>query len=336
MSKECPIRIFYEELPKKNVLGKSINLFSYNNYDEIKKNIFKQSEKPAYEKVKLKEKDLFILKFEDFQLAELNSIWDEETFKYLYSHIKSNPPEKLKFIIKKVKKYPDFVPSEYETILKESLLSGWESTKKDIEEDLNENYLNDGKRLYLQIKKENDVNIKDETLNELNINIICNNCLTCNFGGPRYICAECNNFNLCGYCQENARLAHNKEHTFIRINEPIFDDITKYNCIFSPNKMLLNKNYEPFELNIDIMNNGDESLQECFLSPIRFGKKYFGCLKTTITDECENGAKIKLNVFMKFDECDEIRDSYEGYFRLMTKEGLPFGDILYIRVMIEQ
>ena len=77
-------------------------------------------------------------------------------------------------------------------------------------------------------------------------------------------------------------------------------------------------------------------MQECFLSPIRFGKNYFGCLKTTITDECKNGEKIKLNVFMKFDDSDDIKDSYEGYFRLMTKEGLPFGDILYVQVMIEK
>ena len=336
MSKECPIRIYYEELPKKNVLGKSIDLFSYTSFNEIKKSIFKHSEKPSFDKVRLKEKDLFILKMEDFELAELNSIWDEETFKYLYSHIKQNPPEKLKFIIIKVKKYPNFTPSEYETLLKNALESGWESTKKEIEEDLNENYLNDGKRLFLQEKKENDENIKDETLNELNINIICNNCLVCNFSGARYVCAECNNFNLCEYCQESTRSAHNKEHTFIRFNEPVFDDIEKYNCIFAPNRMLLNKPFEPFEIDIDIMNNGDEPLQECFLSPIRFGKNYFGCLKTTITDECKNGEKIKLNVFMKFDDSDDIKDSYEGYFRLMTKEGLPFGDILYVQVMIEK
>ena len=336
MSKECLIRIYYEELPKKNVLGKAIDLFSYNNYDEIKKNIFKQSEKSTYKDVRLKEKDLFILQFEDFELAELNSIWDEETFKYLYSHLKENPLEKLKLIIKKVKKYPDFTPSEYETLLKDALESGWKSTKKDIEEDLKENYLNDGKRLFLQEKKENDANIKDETLNELNINVICNNCLSSNFSGARYICAECNNFNLCEFCQEKARLVHNKEHTFIRLNEPVYDNIEKYNCIFSPNKMLLNKKYEPFEIDIDIMNNGDEDLQECFLSPIRFGKNYFECLKTTITDECENGQKISLNVFMKFDDSEEIKDSYEGYFRLITKEGLPFGDVLYIKVIIEK
>ena len=336
MSKECPIRIYYEELPKKNLLGKSVDLFSFSNYNEIKKIIFKQSEKSSFDKVRLKEKDLFILKMEDFELAELNSIWDEETFKYLYSHIKQNPPEKLKFLIQKVTKYPDFTPSEYETLLKNALESGWESTKKEIEEDLNENYLNDGKRLFLQEKKENDENIKDETLNELNINIICNNCLACNFSGARYVCAECNNFNLCEYCQENARSAHNKEHIFIRFNEPVFEDIEKYNCIFSPNRMLLNKPFEPFEIDINIMNNGDEPLQECFLSPIRFGKNYFGCLKTTITDECENGEKIKLNAFMKFDDSDDIKDSYEGYFRLMTKEGLPFGDILYVQIMIEK
>ena len=343
-STKCPIRIYYEELPKKNILGKQKDLFSYKSFNEIKQNIFTQSENKTYDKIRLKETDLFILNLGDYQVPEIyNSIWDEETFQYLCSYIKENPPEKLKFIIKKVKKTPPPLAPQpkYDSFLKDALLSVWEKTKKDIEENLNENYLNDGKRLYLQEKQENNINIKDEFIDDLNVNIICNNCVASNFSGARYICAECNNFNLCEFCQENARLSHNKDftdHTFIRLNKPSLDDIGKYNCIFSPNKMLLNNKFEPFEVNIDIMNNGDETLQGCFLSPIRFGKNYFGCLKTTITEECENGNKITLNVLMKFDDYDQInkKDLYKGYFRLMTKEGLPFGDILYIQVINEK
>ena len=339
MSMECLIKIYYEELPKKNLLGKSIDLFSFQTYEEIKKIIFKQSEKATYNSVRLKGKDLFILKIEDFDLSEIHSsIWDEETFKYLCSYLKQNPTEKLKLIITKVEKYPPSpTPSQLEPVFKDTLTSVWESTKKEIEEDVNEVDLNEKKRLFLLEKKEG----KDEYINELNINIICNNCLSCNFSGFRYICAECNNFNLCEFCQENARLVHeNKEHTFIRLNEAVFDDIQKYSCIFSPNRMLLNQKYEPFEINIDIMNIGDEALQECFISPIRFGKNYFGCVKNIILDECKNGEKINMKILMKFDDfdknCNNPKDSYEGYFRLMTKEGIPFGDILYIKVMIEK
>ena len=36
------------------------------------------------------------------------------------------------------------------------------------------------------------------------------------------------------------------------------------------------------------------------------------------------------------DDEDNELDYYEGYFRLMTRQGIPFGDILYIKVNIEE
>ena len=33
---------------------------------------------------------------------------------------------------------------------------------------------------------------------------------------------------------------------------------------------------------------------------------------------------------------EELLDSYEGFFRLMTKDGIPFGDIYNIKVLIEE
>lgn len=43
---------------------------------------------------------------------------------------------------------------------------------------------------------------------------------------------------------------------------------------------------------------------------------------------------------MKFEDDDEEEeitplDEYEGYFKLMTPEGIPFGDIFYLKVIIE-
>ena len=32
---------------------------------------------------------------------------------------------------------------------------------------------------------------------------------------------------------------------------------------------------------------------------------------------------------------DDTLDVYEGFFRLFTDEGIPFGDILYVQVVIE-
>ena len=95
-------------------------------------------------------------------------------------------------------------------------------------------------------------------------------------------------------------------------------------------------------MEVNIINIGENNLQYCFLSPIRFGKEYLGCLKQTISEEAKKGEKIKLNIFIIFDDIDEdedqndinLLDYYEGYFRLMTKEGIPFGDILYIKLNI--
>ena len=58
----------------------------------------------------------------------------------------------------------------------------------------------------------------------------------------------------------------------------------------------------------NIINIGDKNLQYCFLSPIRFGKEYLGCLKQTISEEVKKGEKIKLNIFIIFDDVDEDED----------------------------
>ena len=187
-------------------------------------------------------------------------------------------------------------------------------------------------------KNQKKTEIGEDFIDDIHINVICNNCLTSNFIGSRYICSECNNFNLCEYCYENAHFSHKTEHVFIKVNKPISSDSQKYNSIFSPNKISLKKSYEPFELEIEVVNNGIESLEGCFLSPIRFGKNYLGCLKDTITDECDNGTKISLNPLIKFEDENnsQPKDEYEGFFRLFTDKGIPFGDIIYIHVLIDK
>ena len=74
------------------------------------------------------------------------------------------------------------------------------------------------------------------------------------------------------------------------------------------------------------------------MSPIRFGKNYLGCLKDTITEECDNGTKITLNPLIKFEDekNSQPKDEYEGFFRLFTDKGIPFRDIIYIHVLIDK
>lgn len=336
MSKELKIKIFCNDIGKQVIYKPDI--FSLNNYDELKKNTLEKLKNKNSNTNKNTNKKYI------FEILECNigidSFWDSDTFNYFISKLKENLPEKIKLNLKKVDKYPKWERPQYLEIFKNSLNSAWNSTKKEIEEDLTEKYLDDGKRHYLLEKQGNEPDLKEELFSNIHTNIVCNNCLSSNFKGARYICSECNNFNLCEYCLKKACAFHKPEHTFIKLNNPIFEDIQKYNSIFSPNKKLITqKEEQPFEIKIDIINNGEKNLKGCFISPIRFGKNYLGCLKTTILDDCKKGDKITLNVLIKFeDEEDEeeLLDSYEGFFRLMTKDGIPFGDIYNIKVLIEE
>ena len=44
-----------------------------------------------------------------------------------------------------------------------------------------------------------------------------------------------------------------------------------------------------------------------------------------------------LNPLFKFEDENDSKpkDEYEGYFRLFTEDGIPFGDIIYLQVLIE-
>lgn len=339
---KCQMKIMYKKLPNKVVVKG--DLYSFENYDILTSRIYEKSNSTCFKEIKATKNDKYILQIKDDNNYPLKQIWNEETFNYFLSQLKKNPTDKIYFEIIKVNEYPVWEPPKYETILKESLKSNWESIKNEIKEELSEKYLNDGKRVYMKEKKENNLDFTEGLIKEFHVNVICNNCLNSILNGVRYICSECDNYNICEYCRKNANLVHNSEHVFIKLNNPVLVDIQKYNSIFAPNKKLLKLKKDSFEIDITIINNGEEKLKGCFISPIRFGNNYLGCFKKTIIDECNKADKITLNVTMKFedneideeDEEDNELDFYEGYFRLMTRQGIPFGDILYIKVIIEE
>ena len=80
-------------------------------------------------------------------------------------------------------------------------------------------------------------------------------------------------------------------------------------------------------------------LKGCFISPIRFGKKYLSCSKEVISEEFKPGEKKSIEMNITFYEENEEHfqylDQYIGYYRLMTEKGIPFGDILYIQLDIK-
>ena len=174
---------------------------------------------------------------------------------------------------------------------------------------------------------------------EKHINVVCHNCLTSDFTGCRYICCECDNFNLCQNCKENSNIIHNKEHAFVKINKPAKIDIKNYKNLFRPNKILLNNSKDKFDINFEILNKGKNNLKGCYISSIKANKKYLKCIKKVIDEDIKSDEKKRAKLTIVFDEDEDDEDSsqdvYEGYYRLFTEEGIPFGDILYLQVIAD-
>ena len=45
--------------------------------------------------------------------------------------------------------------------------------------------------------------------------------------------------------------------------------------------------------------------------------------------------RMNLNIDFNDEDEEDNQDVYEGYYRLFTDEGIPFGDILYLQVVVE-
>lgn len=324
MSQETKIKVLDRNDKKKAIVNKSLS--SLTKYDSITEIIYKKS--------KYSTKDKIILRIDDFKIGGLDCIFNSDTYSYFMDKVKTSNPAKITLYIEKVDDYPIWKPPQFLTIFKNSLISGWEKAKNRVKEGITEKDLLDGKNSFIESRTKDDQN-----LNNINVYVICNNCLNSDFRGPRYICSECDNYNLCNFCQEKARASHNPEHTFIILSKQEFNDVEEdiqlFSSIIHDNKRLLKIKHEPYTIDVEITNNGEEPLQGCFISPIRFGKNYLGCLKSTIVDECNKAEKTIIKVLITFEDGnDEIEDNYYGYYRLMTEKGIPFGDILYIQVEI--
>ena len=65
-------------------------------------------------------------------------------------------------------------------------------------------------------------------------------------------------------------------------------------------------------------------------------------MKKVITEDIKTDEKKRMKLTIVFQEEDEDdddespQDVYEGYFRIFTEEGVPFGDILYLQVIADE
>ena len=338
MSK-CKIKIYYEKFKNDIVLNK--NLSSFENYQSLREAVIAASndkkQLASIKKIAVKNGDKIVLEIVEPKIGGINSIFNEETFNFFHNKVNEGHLTLIKLYITKVEKYPDWSPPQIYEILKNTLQSASDENSKVLIEELAQEKseeLNNGQRVYI-VKRNEEKSISEENIKDVHLRVFCNNCPNNNFFGNRYICAECDNYNLCQNCYTNERFTHCKEHTFILIKSPIMLDLSLFSCLFINKRKIINVDkFEAFDFEIEIINNGIESLQGCFISPIRFGKKYIGCTKDSIESEVQNGAKYTMKTMIKFEDENIIEKNkqYEGYFRLMTQEGLPFGDIFYLQV----
>ena len=267
---------------------------------------------------------------------KIEQFFDEETFEY-FKKLTEGLDTKFfnknqKITIKKVPKLPDGLPS-----LKKHL-------QKQLEDQL--------KTLLMKIK----VNVQSKLSNENNYynienlknkdfefvchkNIICNNCFKTNFIGFRFICTECDRFNLCENCEllkTQLIIEHNPNHLFIQIPTPVNEELLFYNNIIERKNQLIKvnvgdiktKNIKPYVI---IHNTGENSFKNCILYPICYGEGYILGDIIKITEDIKKNDSIKIEI-----KLDEFHDSGVSKWRMITENGVPFGEVIYLTLIVDE
>ena len=346
-------KIYFKEYKDKNekvVLTKG-NLFN-SNWNTLKKKIIECSQNPFFQSNNLvvKDNDKFILEIEDsenkFNKSKLKSIFDERTFNYFIEKLneyldknKEVKDLKIKFFLDILKNGEDYPKlklelQNYDICLKDSLENIWQIEKNKIKNKLSKSELAKTENNFLNKNlKEYE---KKEFYSNKNNNIVCNNCLTINFFGHRYICAYCDNFNLCSKCYNLGN--HNPEHNFILFKKPIQNkeenDINKYDNKISPNYFIFKDKDKPFEINFKLVNTGEKDLNNCYIGYIKFDKNHLICKKYVIDKKLDQNSQEEIKLEINFDDIDNINcNTFEGHFRMFNEYGIPFGDILKIKVI---
>ena len=327
-------KVYFKDLDKKVLVNSYFEKYQWN---KLRDAIIQYSKKPEYKPRELKDRDDFILELhelpEKFKFP-LASIWNTKTYNFLVENLKlfkeKNPNDEIKSIklkILKVDRLPKWDLPKYDSILKSILENTWKIENEKIKNELNNFELTNGQNNFIKNKFKNDDN-----LNEMkNNNIICNSCLSINFYGYRYVCAYCNNFNLCQKCFYLGN--HNPEHNFLLFKSPLNDDnILKYNNKFSHSTIVVQNNFESFEVNFKIANTGENNLKNCYIAYIKFTGNYLWCKKYIITENFEKSEIKDINLQINFGDIKNKNGRFEGQFRMFSQNGIPFGDILKVRV----
>ena len=312
-------------------------------WDKLKITIIENSKKGEFKSLnkEIKTRDDFILEFLDLPnnfKFPLKSIWNKKTYNYFVENLKAysekNPKEeiKLKLAISKVDKLPKWDPPKYDTFLQQVLENTWKHEEEKIKSHLNGFELTNGQNNFLR-KNYKDSN--DNSSEVKNDNVVCNLCLSVDFFGRRYVCTSCNNYNLCQNCFNLGE--HNPEHNFILLKKPVKgDDITKYNNKFCPNNHVFRNVFEPFEISFKMANLGEKDLKNCYITYINFNGNYLWCEKYIVNDSFGRNETKEIKLNIQFKNVKDKNGIFEGHFRMFNENGIPFGDIIKVRVKNEK
>ena len=336
-------KIFFQETLDKNegenvVLIKG-NLLNYK-WSKLREKIIENSNNSYFQSknLNLKSNDNFILNInEKPQLndSQLSNVYNDITFSYLLEKLKEAQQFKTNIIIKfgleKIENFPRLdIDIYYGACIKKVLNKCWKNEKEKIKNELNELVLINSEFNFLNNNLKMNENKK--LLQIKNSKTICNNCLSIYFYGYRFMCSYCDNFSLCSKCYKED--IHNKEHNFILFKEPILDDINKYDNKISPCSQIFKNRKESFEVCFKMANTGEKDLIGCYIGYIKFDKNYLYCEKYEIKENFENNIIKDINLKIIFDDKFDINfNIFEGNFRMFTKQGIPFGKILKIKVI---
>ena len=334
----------YGKKEDKYVIAKG-KFSDFQNYNELKQKIIAGSHNPQNKGNKLEARDKFILAFDQGkgdlyipdELKKVGGIWHNPSFKFFKEKLAFRDINaSYKFIVKKVDRFPVLKIKENHEFLDEALEKYWKPIHDDIISGISLDKFEESKLAYKKLKKELEKN--EEKINkEIHNKVICNNCFKRDIKGKRFICAECNNYNLCQECEKlcKEKQIHPREHTLIQVNKALndvkIDNLYKYSNIIGNNNQEFKNVPAAFQLETSIINNGENDLKDCYILPVRYGDNYLTCGPKVIEDEVERNMAITMSLIVRLPQ--DNKGYFEGYFRMFTPHGLPFGDVLYIKVL---
>ena len=310
------------------------------NWKSLKEKIIENSNHLYYKSknLEINDNDIFVLKIievsEKNYKDDIKEIFDERTFNYLLVQLKELKnlvkveSIMIKFNLVKVKEIPQTSLPDYDIILDKALNKFWKIEKEHIMNELAESELTKSNTEYL-----NKFYIENKPKSKINKNILCNRCSKINFCGPRYVCIYCNNFNLCYTCYKTDE--HEPKHNFIIIKEPIEskESIIKYNNIINPNIQIFHNIKSSFNIKFNLINTGENDLKDCFINYIRFDDNNLICNKYIIKEEFKRNSTEEIELEIKFNDIsDNYFFDYEGHFRMFNRFGIPFGNILIVKL----